>query len=316
MLKQFGLLPTNSKMVLVGSIFSRLKVIQIGEKSRYRYFAICKCECGSDSKLVRADHLVSGKTLSCGCLQKEKSTTHGLTKSIHYDRWKNMIDRCENLDNSSYSRYGGRGIKVCKRWHDLAVFVKDLPPGYFAGAEIDRKDNDGNYEPSNVRWSTKQENCSNRRGRRDIEFKGEVKSLTEWSSQYNLPVPLIWGRLNAGWTVESAFTTSAIEADARMATARYARWGDTKQFMLNGDPKTIAELSMLSGLPEKLLRQRLCEKGWSIERAMLPKEEDKTVMLDGKQYTIAQLSDRTGISKALLRKRIFERGWSIEKATR
>jgi hypothetical protein len=82
-----------------------------------------------------------------------------------YNRWQNMLRRCEDPKNIGYPRYGGRGIKVCERWHDFESFLADVgyPPA--PDLSIDRIDNDGNYEPGNVRWATKSEQRRNQRPR-------------------------------------------------------------------------------------------------------------------------------------------------------
>lgn len=106
--------------------------------------------------------------------------THGLTKSPHYHRWRHMMDRCYNPTCDAYKDYGGRAIKVDERWHDIRNFVDELPDGYQEGLEIDRINNDGHYEPGNVRWATRQQNSDNRRNARLIEYDGRKQSLSAW----------------------------------------------------------------------------------------------------------------------------------------
>lgn len=281
MLSRFDLVPTASKSIVDGDVFGRLTVIATGQiLGTYRYMAICQCECGSPAKAIRFDSLKSGIVLSCGCFQRERTTTHGLTSSIHYDRWWNMMDRCYNDRCSAYADYGGRGIKVCAAWHDIAVFVRELPDGYFEGAEIDRIENDGDYEPGNVRWSTRQGNSSNRRTNRDITHLGRTQTLSAWADEYGMPRTRLWQRIvDFGWDIEKALETPVIEADERMLIARTARW--------SGHVKPVKA----------------------------PPRVDRTVEFGGEQVTIAKLAELTGIDKKLLRKRIFERGWSIDKAT-
>jgi hypothetical protein len=133
--------------------------------------ALCRCECGT-TRPVQVAYLVDGLSKSCGCYKAERTAqqnqerflTHGLTKHAHYSRWSVMLKRCENPQNAKYPRYGGRGIKVCDEWHDVRVFIAYLetelghcPVGY----SLDRIDNDGDYEPGNMRWASPSMQCAN-----------------------------------------------------------------------------------------------------------------------------------------------------------
>lgn len=279
MLEKFGLIPTKSMAVLPGDLFGRLRVIATGQiPGKYRYMAVCECECGSAAKTVRFDLLKSGATLSCGCLRLERTSTHHMRKSVHYDRWHNMMDRCYRKSCPAYQNYGGRGIKVCPAWHDIVSFVNDLPDGYAPGLEMDRIDNDGDYKPGNIRWATRSENCDNRRTGASLTHKGKTQSFSAWSKETGINLGTLWTRINSGWSAEKALTVTAIDPEERMAIARQARWGNhTKK------PKPKPAIV-------------------------------RTVEYDGHTYTLSELSDVTGISHKLLYKRIFERGWPISKA--
>ena len=132
---------------------------------------LCECDCGKGKK-IQGVSLKFGLTQSCGCLQKERvrdaNLKHGHAKANMYSKiyriWGSIIQRCNNPNNSDYKYYGGRGIKVCKRWDKFENFLKDMGEKP-EGLSIDRKDNDGNYEPSNVRFVTIQENLKNKGGK-------------------------------------------------------------------------------------------------------------------------------------------------------
>jgi hypothetical protein len=122
-------------------------------------FGLFECEhCGS----VVERRLCAGKeSKSCGC-QQHAARKHGMSGTALYAIWNHMRQRCSNPKVDNFHRYGGRGISVCEGWEDFATF-KDwaLANGYKRGLEIDRIDNDGNYEPGNCRFVTKPVNTRN-----------------------------------------------------------------------------------------------------------------------------------------------------------
>ena len=133
-----------------------------------------KCDCGTIKNIIIRDVRL-GIIKSCTCLHKENSMnrktqlTHNQagkkTRTVEYTAWAGMKDRCYNPKNIRWNCYGGRGIKVCDRWlNSFQNFFDDM--GKRPGPEysIDRyPNNDGNYEPSNVRWGTSKQQANNRR---------------------------------------------------------------------------------------------------------------------------------------------------------
>lgn len=158
-----------------------------------------------------AQSLRRGATLSCGCLQRERagiaSRRHGMSHTSIHNTWMSMLQRCNDSKSDSFSRYGGRGITVCERWHTFESFFEDmgLPPQ--KGMTLDRfPNNDGNYEPGNVRWATAKEQANNRRSSRLLEFNGETLTVAEWEDRQGFRRGLIHTRLYMGWTLERAIT--------------------------------------------------------------------------------------------------------------
>jgi hypothetical protein len=125
---------------------------------------LCGCACGKEIEIWRTNFL-AGYSQSCGCLRNERTsaanTTHGLSKTPTYGAWKTMRRRCEDPTHEKYKYYGSRGIRVCLRWQEFTNFLSDMGERP-AGLELDRIDNNGNYEPDNCRWVTHKENCGNR----------------------------------------------------------------------------------------------------------------------------------------------------------
>jgi len=151
---------------LTKQVFGRLTVLNRAENSKYGAARWCvRCSCGTE-KVVRTDQLTTGSTVSCGCylreVQRARTTTHGMTKSFEYGVWSAMKKRCTNPNHPRYHRYGGRGIKVCKRWEKFENFFLDMGVCPIENGSIERVNNDKNYTPSNCVWIHKSAQSKNR----------------------------------------------------------------------------------------------------------------------------------------------------------
>lgn len=175
------------KPIPLGTRFTRLVVIKSAPpcfdwRGYPRFRVVCKCQCGNIVTVWECN-LRTRHVRSCGCLRSELTSKrfrlHGHRVKMHgkrhrsaeYQTWQAMIERCFNTNNRYYHGYGGRGIKVHNPWRkDFRVFLRYLKRyGLYPrpqGHSIDRIDNDGNYEPGNIRWATPQQQSRNRRRRR------------------------------------------------------------------------------------------------------------------------------------------------------
>lgn len=191
--------------------FDRLIVLhKNGRNKQNKILWLCNCKCGSIVSICTGD-LRAGRTKSCGCLQKEllsiKSTKHGHKKygkvSKIYSVWITMIQRCTNIKNKNYPRYGGRDIRVCKRWMLFENFIEDMghPPH---NHQIDRIYNNGNYCKSNCRWTTSKNNNRNRQNNRLISHNGKIQCISAWAEEMQINYQTLIGRLNRGWSIKKA----------------------------------------------------------------------------------------------------------------
>ena len=180
--------------------------------------ALFKCHCGNEftSPIV---YIRNGNVKGCGCNSKTwakemgyKNKTHGFAGTPLYKVWKSMMNRCEKLSDSNYFRYGARGIKVCDRWKDVNNFIKDMSSGYNNKLQLDRIDNNCNYEPSNCRWATRTENANNTRRNRWVEYNNISKTVGQWATFLQIPYHAMINRFN-NWELEKAINTPYVKGE-------------------------------------------------------------------------------------------------------
>jgi len=151
---------------------------------------------------------------------------HGMVDSLEYKSWSMMKVRCTNKRNAAYPRYGGRGIKICKRWFSFENFFADMGRRPSAKHSLDRIDNNGDYTPNNCRWATAFEQGKNKRNNKIITFNGKSKCISEWEKITGIKRRTIQARLMHGWTVKNALTVSVMsmsEAGKLGGIARHAK---------------------------------------------------------------------------------------------
>ena len=166
---------------MTGRTFGEWNVLEYAGSRQGPWFK-CRCSCGFIG-IVKGLELRRGSN-SCG----HNGTTykHGMRRRsqdgqpAEYTVWLDMRDRCNNPNNKSHINYGGRGITVCERWDDFAVFLADMGSRPTPQHTIDRTDNNGNYEPSNCRWATRAEQARNSRGTVLVTHDGVTMCLKDW----------------------------------------------------------------------------------------------------------------------------------------
>jgi hypothetical protein len=199
---------------MTGLRIGRLTVVaraQNGEHGRARWF--CRCDCGGET-IQYGKNLRKQIVRSCGCLRRETSTAigrrsrkhgHAILETPEYRALRNAVDRCSNPRHREYHRYGGRGIEVCPEWRaDFAAFLANIGPRPSAAHSLDRIDNDGHYEPGNVRWATRREQSNNIRSNHIVRVDGMDKTLAEAIRSSGLKSSTVRARIRNGWSLERA----------------------------------------------------------------------------------------------------------------
>lgn len=203
---------------LTGKVYGRLAVVSFaGIVSGGMSSWLCRCECGTE-KTVRISLLQSGRTKSCGCLQKQSRFTHTCTHgatAVHsevrmeYGNWSTMKSRCYNPNSDRFHTHGARGIIVCERWkNSFQYFLDDMgkkPPHM----TLERVNNDGNYEPSNCVWATSKQQANNKRTNHKLELNGAVMNVCQWAEKLGIKARTIHSRIMRKWTTERILSTPA-----------------------------------------------------------------------------------------------------------
>lgn len=151
------------KSIQENEVYNNLKVLGYSHKDKHgkKIFKFQCLLCGNET-LKKGTEVKNGYTKSCGCLVKNNAKKHGKHGTPIYKKWRSMHSRVNSNDKIHKPRYKDRGIVVCERWQDFTNFYNDMSESYVKGAELDRIDNNGNYEPNNCRWVTHKENSNNR----------------------------------------------------------------------------------------------------------------------------------------------------------
>ena len=178
--------------------------------------------------------------------------------------YKNMLQRCFDKNYERYRDWGGRGITVCDRWkNSFENFCKDMGPKPGPEYSIERTDNNGNYEPSNCRWATKKEQNNNKRNniiyRTSISEEspiyypyGNLTALKEFSEKVNLPLIIAKYRYAQNWDPEWILSSDF----------------DNRYYEYKGHKYNMTELSLLSGMQNSTIHERILKHKWSVQEAV------------------------------------------------
>ncbi len=174
---------------------ARLTVLKFShiDKKRNKVWD-CECICGKIIK-VEASKIIYGLRKSCGC---SRNVFTGVTKSFRdenkkeYKCFHQMRQRILNKKHKQYSSYGGRGISICERWSLFKNFFDDMGKAPSKKHSIERKDVNGNYEPSNCKWATTQEQNCNKRNNIRINFRGEQMVLSEFANKVGIKYAAVY----------------------------------------------------------------------------------------------------------------------------
>lgn len=206
---------------LTGHAFGRWTVLRFvvrklyGKDSGHNCW-MCRCSCGkSGDRVVSGPSLLSGQSLSCGCLCRERTSaankTHGYTSGVERHplctTHRNMMNRCYCPRSNSYQDYGAKGIRVEPEWHNVANFIREMEPTWFGGfnemgepVTLDRIDSRSNYGPGLCKWSTKIEQANNQKSNVKITANGKTMNRAQWARELGITPQVLQTRQKLGWS--------------------------------------------------------------------------------------------------------------------
>lgn len=198
---------------LAGRTFGRLSAISsVGVTKGGAALWECRCVCGKTARVAAAS-LVHGRTISCGCFNRERvretHRKHGAHGTAVYAVWQAMIGRCTNPRHRNYRHYGGRGITVCSRWREsFEAFRDDMGPRPSKGT-LERIRNNEGYRPGNCQWASMRAQSVNTRRNVRISIDGIERVAIDWARINGLKRGTVFTRLQRGWDPVRAVTTPA-----------------------------------------------------------------------------------------------------------
>lgn len=204
-----------ARLDLTGMTFGRLAAVRfVRSVPPGRSAWLFRCDCGREVEATAAS-VRFGNTKSCGCLVRDTSPftrrKHGASsegrKTVEYKAWLAMRQRCSNPKDGRFSRYGGRGISLCQAWTDsFEAFISDMGIKPDRKMSIERKDNDGNYEPSNCYWGTTKQQSRNRSITKFVVVGHERMALGDACERFGVPYRKAARLLRHGHSEQEVFS--------------------------------------------------------------------------------------------------------------
>ena len=179
-----------------------------------------------------------------------------------YRAWRNMRQRCLNPKVPNYHRYGGRGITICKQWDSFETFLEDMGVKPSKDRSLERRDNNGNYEPGNCYWATRDDQENNKERSVKITYRGKTKTLTQWARELGMDYELVRSRWRYGWEADAIFREEKnVYSKERRLTSK------SKLLTYNGKTLNIAQWAKELGCSYDVLRAR-DRYGWPTEKIL------------------------------------------------
>lgn len=237
---------------------SLLALSNTGERTRsndlkWRF----RCDCGNEF-VANGYYARSGKIVSCPSCAAERtrqaSVKHGKSNTREFGIWIGMHTRCYNAKAKSFTDYGGRGIDICERWkNSFDNFLSDMGAAPSKEHSIDRRDNDGNYEPGNCYWATRAEQANNKRNSIRISIDGVTRTISQWAAISGLAYETIYQRHCKSNSVDQHQLLKAKRAGA---------------ITFKGCTDTYHGWSKKTGIKPSTIAMRIKAYGWSVEKSL------------------------------------------------
>lgn len=196
---------------MVGRVYGRLTILErAGVSKQHQILYRCKCACGEELT-AQGDNIRNGVTASCGCYRREvtgnRARTHGKRNIPEYEVWAGIKDRCLNPRARAYRWYGGRGIKLCKRWREsFTNFYNDMGARPSKYHTIERCDNTKGYNPKNCKWLHRRFQARNKSTTIFVKWKGATRKFCDVCRELKISQQLVYDRIYIlGWKVTRAF---------------------------------------------------------------------------------------------------------------